>query len=75
MLRWGNEEHLFLETFPQVKIKLCKWATENIDKLSCDSIGNESRQKIITKIYNSYLEESVDNQQLLMNDFLKRHSI
>ena len=57
-----NEEPLFLETFPQVKIELCKWATANLDKLSCKSIGNELRQKIIPKIYNSYLEESVDNQ-------------
>ena len=66
-----NDEPLFLETFPQVKMELCKWATENIDKLSCESIGNELRQKIIPKIFNSYLEESVDNQQLSMNDFLK----
>ena len=64
-----TDEPLFLETFPQVKIELCEWASKNIDKLSCESIGNELRQKIIPKTYNSYLQECVDNQPS-MNDFL-----
>ena len=64
-----NDEPLFLETFPQVKIELCKWATENLDKLSCEYIGNELYQKNIFKIYKSYLEECVENQQLSMNDY------
>ncbi len=71
----GNEEPLFLETFTQVKIELCKWATENIDKLNFEPIGNELHQKNISKIYNSYLEECVDNQQLSMNDFLKSFNL
>ena len=70
-----NEEPLFLETFTQVKIELCKWATENIDKLNFEPIGNELHQNNISKIYNSYLEECVDNQQLSMNDFLKSFNL
>ena len=68
---WDGENYkpLFLEIFPPVEIELCKWTTENIEQLSCEYIGNELYQKIIPKIYKSYLEECVENQQLSMNDF------
>ena len=69
-----TDEPLFLQTFPQVKIELSKWATQNIDKISCESIGNQLRQKILPDIYSSYLQESVDNQPL-MNYFLKSFNL
>ena len=56
-----TDKPLFLETFPQVKIELCKWAAKNIDKLCCESIGNELRQKILPDIYHSDLQEWVNN--------------
>ena len=66
-----TDEPLFLETFPQVKIVLYEWATTNIDKSSCESIGNELHQKIIPETYNFYLKECHNNQQLSMDGFLK----
>ena len=46
-----TDEPIFLQTFPQIKIELCNWTTSNLDKLNCETIGNELRQKSIPEIY------------------------
>jgi len=62
---------LFLETFPEVKIELSKWAKANMTWFSCDTVSIHLREKIVPKIYRTYLDDcGYDSNELSMEDFL-----
>ena len=42
---------LLLETFPEAKMKLKKWINRNVGSISCESVANEMRTKIIPKSF------------------------
>ena len=67
-----SDQPVFLETFPEVKLELSRWAKLNLSNLSCESIGVQLKQKIIPHTYATYLEDcGLDNQDLSYEDFLK----
>ena len=41
---------LFLESFPEAKIKLRKWANRHLEIISCEAVAIEMRRNIIPKI-------------------------
>ena len=49
----------FLDTFPEVKLQIIQWARENIGNISYESVMIHLREKIVPKIYNSYLEDYI----------------
>ena len=67
-----TDEPLFLESFPEAKIKLNEWATLNIKDLNCETIGVKLKQKNLPEIYTTYLQEfKPNNQHLSYHNFLK----
>ncbi len=66
-----SDQPFFLGTFPEVKLKLNKWAKLNITNLNCENIGIELKQNILPNTYETYLQEvQLNNHQLTYNDFL-----
>ena len=45
---------LLLETFPETKMKLKKWISRNVGSISCESVANKMRTKIIPKSVDTY---------------------
>jgi len=67
-----TEEPAFLESFPEVKMELSKFAKLNMQNLNCENIGNHLRNNIIPQIYQTHLEEcQLNNHQLSYADFLR----
>ena len=67
---------LFLETFPEVKIELSKWAKTNITGVSCDSVAVHLREKFVPKIYKTYLDDCrFSEEQILIQDFLQMYGL
>jgi len=67
-----SNQPVFLETFPEVKLELSRWAKLNMMDLNCESIGVQMKQKILPKTYQTYLEDcGLDNQHLSYPDFLR----
>ena len=48
-------EPSFLETFPEVKDMIRKWANNNLDQLSCENIQLQIKNSIIPEVYKTYL--------------------
>ena len=58
-----SENPLFLETFPEVRIELNKFARNNVKGLSCEAVTLHLRENIIPKIYENMIKDChVDNQ-------------
>ena len=73
-IQMGNTYHSeFLESFPEVKIMIKKWANANLEKLDCENVGIFIRTDVIPKIYNTYLSEENDSgdKPLSLEEFLK----
>ena len=67
-----SNQPIFLESFPEVKLCLIKWARSNVTNSNCVSIGVQLRQTILPITYKTYLKEStLDNHQPLYINFLK----
>ena len=62
---------VFLDTFPEVKESIRKWANNNLDQLNCENVQREIKTNIIPNIYRTYLDDcdSSDNP-LSLEDFL-----
>ena len=62
---------VFLDTFPEVKESIRKWANNNLDQLNCENVQREIKTNIIPNIYRTYLDDcdSCDNP-LSLEDFL-----
>ena len=57
-----SDQPVLLETFPEVKLELNKWAKLNITNLNCENIGIELKKNILPNTYETYLQEcSLDN--------------
>ncbi len=63
-------EPIFLESFPEVKEMLQKWANSNLDQVSCKNVQFQIKNHI-PKVYKTYLKDchSGDNP-LSHEDFL-----
>lgn len=53
---------LFLESFPESKIKLRKWANRHLETISCEAVANEMKRNIIPKIYDTYVRSLPPHQ-------------
>ena len=67
-----SDQPVFLESFPEVKLKLNEWIKMNLEHLNCENIGIQIKKNILPDIYNAYLLDcGLDNHQLSFNNFLK----
>jgi len=46
---------LFLESFPEAKFKLRKWANRHLGIISCKAVANEMRRNIVPKLFDTYV--------------------
>ena len=65
-----SDQHFFLETFPEVKLKLNEWAKSTLEHLNCENIVIQIKQNILPNTYQDYLLDcGLDNHQLFFDDF------
>ena len=61
---------------PQVKIEITIWANNHLDLLSCENVGLEIREKIIPKIFQSYLDDMhLKPEDLSLGEFLSDYGL
>ena len=65
-----TETPIFLETFPEIKIELTKFARTNINRLNCETVTEHLRDKVIPKIYEKNLQKCEDNNKPTYQEFL-----
>ena len=70
----GNTYHSeFIDSFPEIKMMIKKWANANLDELNCENIGKYIRNEAVPAIYQTYLSENSDSvdEALSLVDFLR----
>ena len=65
-----SETPLFLETFPEVKVELSKFARNNVNQLNCETVTLHLRENIVPKIYEKMKKDCQVDNQPTYQDFL-----
>ena len=65
-----SETPLFIETFPEVRVELSKFARNNINQLNCETVTLHLRENIVPKIYENMKKDCHVNNQPTYLDFL-----
>ena len=64
---------VFLDTFPELEIKLRQWASKNLARMSCNSMRNFINETLIPGMYETYLKENDEtNNHLSVGEFLEQ---
>ena len=65
-----------METLPEVKIEVNKWAKANVAGISCDSVAVHLRENIVPKIYRTYLDDcGISEEQISMENILQIYGL
>ena len=74
----GRKYHsVFLDTFPELEIKLRQWTSKNLAKVRVKNVKNFIDESLIPEMYKTYLKESqqANNHLDSVGDFLEEFGI
>ena len=65
----------FLDLFPEFRIRLRKWATQNLAKINCENVCNVIHEILIPEIYQTYQNNDEHNNLPCYKEFLEEFSL
>ncbi len=67
---------VLFEFFPQAKIEIKRWANNHLDLSSCNNVVLEIREKVLPKLFQSYLDSMyLKPEDLLLEEFLSDYGL
>ena len=70
-----NYSSPFLDSFPEFRIRLRKWATQNLAKMNCVKVRNVINEVLIPEIYQTYQNNDEHNNLPSYEEFLEEFSL